>query len=91
MSGEATLLLVWRFTQKGHPPRTILHDFVADGAMSTLCREVAACIDIVDNGRALYEGVIGDLEGEVLRLRNDKRDLEKQLEFWIARPIGALA
>ncbi len=82
----ATLLLVWQFKEKGTVTKTILHDFVADGAMSTLCREIAACIDIVDNGRALYEGVIGDLEGEVLRLRNDKRDLEKQLEFWLTRP-----
>jgi len=76
----AQLLLVWRFNEPGHPVRTLLHDFTAEGQMSTLVREVAACIEMVDpNARALYEGVIGDLEGEILRLRNE-------LSFWVERP-----
>ncbi len=81
------LMLVWRFDERGQVPRSVIHDFATDGEMSHLVREVAAHIEFFEDGaRALYEGVIGDLEGEVLRLRNDKRDLEKQLEFWIARP-----
>ena len=73
---KSTLLLVWRFEEKGQPTRTQTHDFAADGEMSVLCREIASHIEIVDGGRAFFEGVIGDLEGQVLRLRS-------QLDFWI--------
>ena len=80
------LLLVWRFAEKGQPIRTLIHDFQSDGEMSVLVREIAAAIEIINPGaRALYEGVIGDLEGEILRLRNE-------LAFWTERPaVGALA
>ena len=78
------LLLVWRFNEPGKPIRTQIHDFQSDGEMSVLVREIASAISIIDGGKALYEGVIGDLEGEILRLKNE-------LSFWLEKPIGALA
>ena len=80
------LQLVWRFAEPGKPVRTQIHDFQSGGEMSVLVREVAAAIEIINPGaRALYEGVIADLEGEILRLR-------KELDFWVKRPaVGALA
>lgn len=80
------LLLVWRFAEKGQPIRTLIHDFQADGEMSVLVREVAAAIELIDpNAKALYEGVIGDLEGEILRLKN-------QLAFFVGvEKVGVLS
>ena len=64
--------------------RTITHDFIAEGQMSTLVREIAAHIEMIDpNARALYEGVIGDLEIENMKLRQD-------LAFWTELPVGAM-
>ena len=74
------LQLVWRFAMPGKPIRTQIHDFAADGEMSVLVREVAAAIEIINpGGHALYEGVIADLEGEILRLKNE-------LSFWLEKP-----
>ena len=73
-------MLVWSFREKGQPERTVLHDFTSEGQMSTLVREVASAIEMIDpNAKALYEGVIGDLEGEILRLRTE-------LSFWVGKP-----
>ena len=78
------LQLVWRFNEPGRPIRTQIHDFSADGEMSVLVRQVAAAIELIDpNAKALYEGVIGDLEGEILRLRN-------QLSFFVGEKPGVL-
>ena len=89
----ATLLLVWRFSEKGMPVRSQIHEFCAEpGEMSLLCREVASCLEIVDGGKAFYEGVIGDLQGEVLRLRNELKQANDSLDFWLERkPVGAMA
>ncbi len=73
------LILAWRF----EGGRSQVHDFATSGEMSVLCREIASHLDIVDGGKAFYEGVIGDLEGECMRLRAEKRELEKQIDFWL--------
>ena len=86
-----SLLLVWRFQEKGMPVRTQIHEFCAEpGEMSVLCREVASCLEIVDGGKAFYEGIIGDLQGEILRLRSELKTANESLDFWIGRRSGPL-
>lgn len=85
---NASLVLSWWFPDQR---RATVHDFATGGEMSVLCREIAAHMEIVDGGKAFYEGIIGDLEREVLALRMEKREVERQLEFWIGEKVGAMS
>lgn len=69
----ASLILAWRFDNGA----STVVDFVADGEMSTMVREVAAAIDVIDGGAALWRGVAGDFERMWLDERQKRIDLEE--------------
>lgn len=69
----AALLLVWRFDSGA----SSIVDFAADGEIGTLVREVAAAIDIVDNGASLWRGIAGDFERMYLEERSRRIDAEQ--------------
>jgi hypothetical protein len=82
------LVLAWKWDTGS----STVQDFVYEGELSTLVKEVAAALDLIDGGKTLYEGIIGDLQGEVLRLKAANRELTETLDFWLERrPVGALA
>ena len=54
--------------------RAEIQRFVMDGDMTSLAKEVAAALSIIDGGSAFYRGVIGDLEGEVMELNQKLRE-----------------
>lgn len=69
----ASLILAWRFDNGA----STVVDFVADGEMSTMVREVAAAIDVIDGGAALHRGIAGDFERMWLDERQKRIDLEE--------------
>lgn len=70
----ASLIVAWYFPDQR---RAEVVDFVADGELSTLIREIAAHIDIVDGGAALHRGIAGDYERMWLDERQKRIDLEE--------------
>jgi hypothetical protein len=86
----AALVLAWKFDNGASQ----IHEFCAEpGEMSVLVREVAACMEIVDGGAALWRGVAGDLQAQVLQLKAELREANDSLSFWLEKtyPVGAMA
>lgn len=71
----ASLVLAWRFDNG----TSSVVDFVADGEMSILIREVAAAIDVVDGGASLWQGIAGDFERLYLIERAKRIEMEDLL------------
>lgn len=71
----ASLVLAWRFENGA----SSVVDFVADGELSTLIREVAAAIDVVDGGASLWRSIAGDWEREYLLERQKRMEMEELL------------
>lgn len=69
----ASLILAWKFDSGA----STVVDFVADGEMSTMIREVAAAIDVVDGGASLWRGIAGDFERMYLEERAKRIDAEQ--------------
>lgn len=84
----ASLMMVWRFPSGVSQS----YDFVDDGEMTSLAREIASHLEIVDGRAAYWRGVAADFEREYLRVKQELREVEEQLEFWAGKKIaGALA
>lgn len=71
----ASLVLAWRFDNGA----SSIVDFVADGEVTTIVREVAAMIDVIDGGAALWRGIAGDWERLYLEERSKRREMEELL------------
>lgn len=76
MTKPAALLLVWR-----HPTGvTDIQEFTHDGDLTTVCREIAAGMELADGGAAFWRGVAGDFQREVFTLQQHVRDLNKRID-----------
>jgi hypothetical protein len=65
--------------------RAEIQRFVMDGDMTSLAKEVAAALSIIDRGDAFYRGIIGDLQGEILLLQQDLRDARLLEDFVLSQ------
>ncbi len=76
MSDPAALILAWKFASGV----TSVQDFTYEGDLSAMVREIAAAIDVVDGGAALWRGVAADHQREVWRLEQVVRDRDARIE-----------
>ena len=75
----ATLYMYWRF-ENG---TTLNQDFATDGEFSSIAKEIASHMEIVDGGAAFWRAMAGDLQRENLDLLQRNRDLLQELELLI--------
>lgn len=89
---KPVLVLSWWYPNLN---RAEINRFCMEGDMTSLAKEVAAALSIIDGGKAFYEGIIADLQGEILLLQQDLRDARLLEDFVLEQirngPLAELA